>query len=518
MGSDNVELEGALSPDSSLAWTYKPAFGIIHPVSCAICRSYMTHLVVANQSCEPSFKEALSEREVRLSTAFFDGVREGRHLQQEHDIALLTRCKEERDQAMRRLEMHKQLLDVAKRELDALRDQVMTLQDAFDDLSHQKNTSSPAKSIRSTSAGSDISSMERLLLGSSVYLDYIDECSTSTPKSVDDELAPTISDHSSFGNSAVRVTDPKKLGKTSTDTDSTISISVSPVSFDLKTARSTPATSTASRLSLSATPLPPPASKPIAPAPKPFPVQHSTSVPTRTSPSPKPLTTHSHLQALMKAAHAGDDSALSRVKAFCAAAHVTPRDQRTELQRYALVHWRSRSVSDPLQPTSDGNLSVEIYVDASAWGVGFVMDEQWLAWKYADSVCLAAQSIDISWAEMLAVEVGLWTVIHWAMLQEQKQGQHLAMSVLAHSDNAGVIKAIERQYSTHPAQQEVLQRILDLISEYDIQLTMKWISSVDNLADNPSRGVPGLGATLLSYVPPVPQYLSTILVPITSFA
>ncbi|KAF8637499.1 hypothetical protein AX17_002784 [Amanita inopinata Kibby_2008] len=512
-------------------WVFKPAFGIVHPMNCAICRAYMTHLVVANQSSDLSFKSALGERETRISTAFLDGVRDGRQLQHEHDISRILQHREERDNAVQSLEQHKKMLGAAKAELDVLRDQVLALQIAFDDLLvQQRSNEGSAKSTTGNSDQSDFSSMERMLLGSSLDLDYIDEPSTPSVAPTDQEELLTIPDQSSaVGGAVVHPIPVNNVVSTKgpRPIHPTVSLSISPLSMEFQEGSSI---STASPPPVQSPPAAPPTAPKttaetgcalVARLPGPFSVQHSTSVPTKTSLSPRPLTNLAHLQALMKAAHSGDDSALTRVRSFCASAHQTPRDQRTELQRYALIHWRNRprSASDPGQSTSlDGSVCVEIYVDASSWGIGFVMDGQWLSWKFSDSFSLVGKMTDINWAEMLAVEVGLWTVIHWANLQEQQQrGKHpQTFSVLVRSDNAGVVKAIEKRHANHQAQHDVLLRILELVGEYDIQLTMKWISSMENLADNPSRGVPGLGATLLPYVPPVPLHLSTLLIPITS--
>ena len=48
------------------------------------------------------------------------------------------------------------------------------------------------------------------------------------------------------------------------------------------------------------------------------------------------------LQSLMAAAHdPGNVRALTKVKALCAEAHATPRELKTPLQQYLLVHWRN---------------------------------------------------------------------------------------------------------------------------------------------------------------------------------
>ncbi|KAF8633102.1 hypothetical protein AX15_001519 [Amanita polypyramis BW_CC] len=52
--------------------------------------------------------------------------------------------------------------------------------------------------------------------------------------------------------------------------------------------------------------------------------------------------TVSQLQSLMSAAHEpGNVRALTKVKALCAEAHATPRELKTALQQYLLVHWRN---------------------------------------------------------------------------------------------------------------------------------------------------------------------------------
>ncbi|KIL63019.1 hypothetical protein M378DRAFT_164898 [Amanita muscaria Koide BX008] len=53
-----------------------------------------------------------------------------------------------------------------------------------------------------------------------------------------------------------------------------------------------------------------------------------------------------------------------------------------------------------------------------------------------------------------------------------------------------------------------------MVNEYDIQLSTRWISSMDNVADGPSRGVSGPAPDLLPFIPPLPSYLSdTLLLP-----
>jgi hypothetical protein len=474
---DNHDLGCASGEDGASGWAYKPAFGIVHSTNCAICRSYMIHVVVANHSDDASFKDAVNDRDSLLSGAFLDGAQSGRELQQEHDVPVLARYQAERDEALKSLEQHRKMLDAAKKELDVLRDQVLALNIALD-----------GKNRPRSSVGSNVSSLERLLLSPTVDLDDVEELATPSSAMTSNQALPMISDQSVPG-----------VGKPSQG-----ALAACRAAGIVEHQKEKNFSAAASSSSRAVTP-------PTPPAPKALPVQHFTPTSTQTAQSPQPPTTHAQLQSLMKSAHAGDEASLTRVKAFCASAHQTPREHRTELQRYALTNWRSPRSASPLQ---DGIFSAEIHVDASGWGIGFVMDGLWLAWKFSDSLALSGNMVDISWAEMLAVEVGLWTVIQWANMQRWKDGQPLAFDILVRSDNAGVVKAIEKRHANYAPQQDILQRIFDMTSDYDIQLTMKWVSSMDNLADNPSRGVPGLGATLLPLENPVPSHLSSILSPI----
>ena len=68
----------------------------------------------------------------------------------------------------------------------------------------------------------------------------------------------------------------------------------------------------------------------------------------------------SQLQSLMTAAHEpGNTRALSKVKALCAEAHATPRENKTPLQQYLLIHWRNpetpNDVGGPNQPRAKTN-------------------------------------------------------------------------------------------------------------------------------------------------------------------
>jgi hypothetical protein len=64
-----------------------------------------------------------------------------------------------------------------------------------------------------------------------------------------------------------------------------------------------------------------------------------------TSRAPKTLR---QLQYLMNKAHQpGNEECLAKVKMLCAEAHQTPREEKTELQRYILANWRNPELAAP---------------------------------------------------------------------------------------------------------------------------------------------------------------------------
>lgn len=517
LDSHDVE-SGAGRPSD---WTFKASFGVVHAKGCSICSSYMTHLIIANDSNNASFQVAIRDRECLVSKAFLDGAQNGRELQQEYDVPVLDRYRKELDKALQSLEQRQKLLDAAKQEIGVLQDRTLALQ-------MQLDGSVPSKiTLHNRPAKSDPSSIERLLLNSSEDVDYLN---TLSP------LSPTA------GKKALPII--RDLLNVSGDTTSMPSSSFSPDSLDT-VGRMNPLAEHGSQASQTP-PLPtsepkspplipsthtqrpePPAPNQVKPTPEPAPepatpmLKPSTpnSFLTQTPQGPSPIATIAQLQAFMDAAHAGDVSALKRVKFFSGMAYQTPISKRTELQHYIVKYWRKtpRLPSVPAQRNAVGSpFHTEIYVDASQWGIGFVMDGMWSAWKFSDSLALSSNSFDISWAEMVAVEVGLWTVIHWVTIMVQNEGEQLPLEIDVRCDNAGVVKAIEKRQTGCLPQQDVLQRIFEVVRTFNVQLSIRWIASAQNLADDPSRGVGCHGTTQLPLVPSLPSYLSDILDPIST--
>lgn len=123
--------------------------------------------------------------------------------------------------------------------------------------------------------------------------------------------------------------------------------------------------------------------------------------------------------------------------------------------------------------------SCQIYVDAStSWGVGLVIDGRWQAWRLSSG--WNTDGRDIGWAEMLAVEMALLTLV---------AGKFPPATYTIHSDNSGVVGAFGASRSRNPHQNSILHHILILMRDSNIWLNTHWIPSEENLADGPSRGV-----------------------------
>ena len=228
--------------------------------------------------------------------------------------------------------------------------------------------------------------------------------------------------------------------------------------------------------------------------------------PTSIRPSiPYTPTSLSELQTLMRQAHNGDNEALVAVKQFCTRAQSTSTKARSEIQRYVITHWRrpsvgSKKIPSPPPPVAPP-LGSDIYVDASTtWGIGLVWGSKWLAWKLKDGWNVNGR--DITWAELIAIEVGLLSAI---------ASPSLPGCLVVKSDNQGVVRSITNKTSKSPIMQEVVSRILALVKKHGLKLEVKWIKTDENPADGPSRGDLPPTVNLLKTRPVLPAHLIQVL-------
>jgi hypothetical protein len=228
---------------------------------------------------------------------------------------------------------------------------------------------------------------------------------------------------------------------------------------------------------------------------------------------------HNTLKLMASAHKEGNTTDLIKIRKLIARSERTARHERTEAQKYLLLNWRSPSSSNnhsnlapnQLQPapvvypsSSQGRL--EIFVDASGSGIGFVFGTRWLAWtfKKTPKIPLGGDGkIVMSWAELLAVEVGLRSLI---------TAGHRSTTITVFSDNMGVIDALNKKsWSQKHGLEESLQIILNLCKDYRIELRPRWVSTKDNLADMPSRGVFPPRSLSFKFPPKLPERLLDLL-------
>lgn len=136
---------------------------------------------------------------------------------------------------------------------------------------------------------------------------------------------------------------------------------------------------------------------------------------------------------------------------------------------------RVREVPPPME--------LDFFVDASTgWGIGLVIDDSWDHWRLREGWKTSGR--DIGWAEMVAVELGLR-----ALIERGYSGVHVKLR----SDNKGVVGALDAGKSRSVQSNRVLQRIVACMLDNDIWVSVEWVASEDNPADEPSRGVPARG-------------------------
>lgn len=128
-------------------------------------------------------------------------------------------------------------------------------------------------------------------------------------------------------------------------------------------------------------------------------------------------------------------------------------------------------------------IDLDVFVDASTgWGIGLTIDSSWDHWKLRAG--WKTDGRDIGWAEMVAVELGLL-----ALVEEGHHDVHIRLR----SDNQGVVGALKAGRSRGIESNRALQRVVAIMIERSIWLTVDWVASADNPSDAPSRGLPPPG-------------------------
>jgi len=103
---------------------------------------------------------------------------------------------------------------------------------------------------------------------------------------------------------------------------------------------------------------------------------------------------------------------------------------------------------------------------------------------------------------MVAVELSLTALV--------AAGYSNAHFVLR-SDNKGVCGALEGGKSCNEEQNMVLRHTVKLFREHSLWFTTQWISTKDNLADNPSRGLLPPVEDIFPHIPTIPFHLRSLI-------
>ena len=146
----------------------------------------------------------------------------------------------------------------------------------------------------------------------------------------------------------------------------------------------------------------------------------------------------------------------------------------------------------------------ELFVDASGSGIGLILNKRWLAWTFTPNHPLIPlgrnNSVVSSWSELIAVELGLLTLL---------AAGYRDTTIKLKSDNIGVVKAIKkRRWSPNHELDIILQRVLSISEDNGLRLKVGWVLGVRNPADKPSRGRYPPREMMLEHCPEVPHYFA----------
>lgn len=312
---DNRGVPTLLSP-----WEFLEDYGIVHPSGCDVCTAYMKHVADASYSPhQPAFQIAFQDRKRAREDVYNKGISDG-----------IRRQKDEERELRDSIEHYRFERNQAREELSSLRAQL-------------ESTRADCERLQ-----------EKLNQPQSVPLPEPPSLETPLTKSPPTSVTPP--DQSQLPDVASSTNTPPNQ---SSVTDFPLHISppmATPASPQAHLPDCVAARSFAVVLSAGQ---PDDDSVPQSLIEE----QHHVSQPwqmvvPQTQKSTKPTKSIKQIQSLIKAAHQpGNYQALTKVKALCSEAHRTPREQKTEVQRYLLSTWRT---PDWEHPTSISKLPVPL--------------------------------------------------------------------------------------------------------------------------------------------------------------
>jgi len=193
-----------------------------------------------------------------------------------------------------------------------------------------------------------------------------------------------------------------------------------------------------------------------------------------------------------------------------------PSVQLSDAMLTDIQWWRER-LSSPL-PSTPGSESItassfftdnsqpRIFVDASNWGIGLIVNDRWFAWRFVSG--WATDGRDSLWAEMIAILLAkLYIASNLPAISAARLGH-----ILVHSDSLLAIDIFKAGRSSSTQLCAVVERTAKLSDPNGIQLRLEHISGKENPADVPSRGYIR-DLPKLTDMPALPDFLEGYLIP-----
>ncbi|KAJ2918901.1 hypothetical protein MD484_g1526, partial [Candolleomyces efflorescens] len=405
-------------------WKCDPAFGVVHQERCNICRHYMSHFVEGSRNPhDPSFHAAVSERDGRATASYLEGIEEGRRIQAEKDKAKVSRYREEREEARGRRHRADGELKRIRAELAEMRDAFIAMQITYEE-QIAALTFGLAREEEDMQTLRMLELQDALFAGSSVREpDHAEELEIlAIGKAIGDEGGTDgpSSDSDSGEDSEEGLGECSASDLASSESEGDVSDKDHLCTFSKAEARVT--------------------------------IDELSQQPT-------------------------NSKGLLRVRNMFLEANSTPSYERTEAQRMVIREaWKflgARGAVTTTGPTA----TPEIFVDASVKGIGFLWGDKWEAWELNKGWRTGGR--DMPWAEMVAVELGLRTLIAAGL-----RSTH----VRVRSDNHAVVTGLSARQMRGCQDAHILQEVQALCKAYDIVLMPVWIWTKSNPADALSRG------------------------------
>ena len=128
----------------------------------------------------------------------------------------------------------------------------------------------------------------------------------------------------------------------------------------------------------------------------------------------------------------------------------------------------------------EGKTGLQVYVDASNWGIGIVINKRWVAYPFLPTTSIP----HINWAELLAIEAGVVFLIASGYISQIRNGV-----LKVYSDSISAIMAFETERENRFIwAKDILERLERLKKKQGLKLELEHVSTKVNLADGPSRG------------------------------